>query len=323
MASAVAPRWASCGVNRAIFFAIALWSWAAGLAAAECLSAPALTGETATGPITTDRSGHLVAPVMVNGQGPFRFIVDTGANRSVLSRGLAERLGLVTTGTGLVHSIDGSREAPLAQISSLRYGDLDLPSGPMPLMDSPVLAGEQGLLGVDGMRGRRLLLDFEQRCIEIAPSRDAASLHRWTMVRGQLRFGHLVVVRGSVSGLRGNILIDTGADTSLANTALQEALRVRLRHDETRFRMNRAHTVAQTVVLDNAVVLSDLKMGELELDNVIAFVGDYHIFSLWGLTLEPTLLIGMDVLSQTRGLAIDYASARVFFRVDERRNRRR
>lgn len=311
------------GVTRAIFFAIALWTSTAGLAAAECLSAPALTSETATGPITTDRSGHLVAPVMVNGQGPFRFIVDTGANRSVLSRGLAERLGLVTTGTGLVHSIDGSREAPLAQVSSLHYGDLDLPSGPMPLMDSPVLAGEHGLLGVDGMQGRRLLLDFEQRCIEITPSRDAASLHRWTMVRGQLRFGHLVVVRGSVSGLRVNILIDTGADTSLANIALQEALRARLRHDDIRFRANRAHTVAQTVALEDAVLLSALRMGDLELDNVVAFVGDYHIFSLWGLTDEPTLLIGMDVLSQASGLAIDYDNARVFFRVNERRSRRR
>jgi predicted aspartyl protease len=304
----------------AFWFAAPLWLMA-GSAAAECLAAPELpvaSAETAVGETTEDSAGRVVAPVTVNGQGPFRFIVDTGANRSVLSRPLAERLGLVATGVGAVHSIDGVLNAPLVNVTSLRYGDLDLPSGSTPLLEGPVLAGEEGLLGVDGMRGRRLRMDFERDCIEITPSRSSGVLRGWEMVRGELRFGHLVMVRGAVRGLRVNILIDTGSDTSLANLALQQALRTRVRNSDEAFGPPRAHTAGQTVVLDRAMVVSQLSMGELELDNVAAYVGDFHIFELWGLLEEPTLLLGMDVLSQTRGLAIDYGRARVFFLLRDR-----
>jgi predicted aspartyl protease len=296
---------------------------AAAPAHAECLAAPDLPVDAAAGPAAHDGQGRLVAPVTVNGQGPFRFIVDTGANRSVLSRRLAAQLGLVPTGVGTVHSIDNVSQAPLAPITSLRYGALDLPSAPMPLLDGPVLAGEQGLLGADGMRGRRLRLDFERRCIEIVPSRGARPLRGWETIRGELRFGHLVMVDGMVRGLRVNILIDTGSDTTLANVALQQALSARMRDDDRSLNYARAYTAAgQAIPLTNAIMLPRLSMGELKIDDITAFVGDYHIFTLWGLVEEPTLLIGMDVLSQASGLAIDYERARVYFQVADRGRRR-
>jgi predicted aspartyl protease len=303
-----------------LLFACAAALLLAAPANAECLAAPELALDTAAGPAARDRQGRLVAPVTVNGEGPFRFIVDTGANRSALSRRLAEQLGLANVGVGTVHSIDGAREAPLVPISSLHYGELELPSSPMPLLEGPVLAGEQGLLGVDGMRGRRLRLDFERRCIEIAPSRGASMLRGWEMLRGELRFGHLVMIRGSVRGVRVNILIDTGSDTSIANVALQQALSARSRDRSLDY--TRAYTAGPNVQLGSAIMLPSLSMGDMEIDNITAFVGDYHIFALWGLIEEPTLLIGMDVISQASGLAIDYERARVYFLVPDRTQRR-
>lgn len=297
--------------------------FAAAPARAECLTAPDLPADAAVGPVAHDGQGRLVAPVTVNGQGPFRFIVDTGANRSVLSRRLAEQLGLVPTGVGTVHSIDAVSEAPLAPITSLQYGALELPSAPMPLLDGPVLSGEQGLLGADGMRGRRLRLDFERRCIEIVPSRGARPLHGWETIRGELRFGHLVMIDGSVRGLPVNILIDTGSDTTLANVALQQALSARMRDDDRSLNYARAYTASGTAVtLPGAIMLPSLSLGEMKIDNITAFVGDFHIFMLWGLVEEPTLLIGMDVISQANGLAIDYERARVYFDVSDRRRTR-
>ena len=35
-------------------------------------------------PTTDTNSSHILAPVMVNGRGPFQFLVDTGANRSAI-----------------------------------------------------------------------------------------------------------------------------------------------------------------------------------------------------------------------------------------------
>ena len=72
----------------------------------------------ATGATKKDGSGRAVALIKVNGQGPFRFILDTGANRSVLSQALATRLGLAHSGVDLVHSVDGAELAKLVEVES-------------------------------------------------------------------------------------------------------------------------------------------------------------------------------------------------------------
>ncbi len=293
-------------------------------AAAECLDAPDLAAyQTATpedfarGPTRTDRLGRVVAPVTVNGQGPFRFIVDTGANRSVVSDDLAARLGLTPYGSGNVHSVHGVSVAPLVNVDRLQYGDVSLNAAALPMLSGRVLAGEHGLLGVDGMSNRRLRMDFERNCIEIVLSRDARRLRGWSAIRGDMRFGHLVVVRGSINGIRVRLMLDTGSDSSLANLALRDAFNARLRQ-RPRDEATIAYTAGSTVRLEDAILISRMRVGELEVRNVTAYVGDYHIFQIWDLTSEPALLIGMDVLSQARGLAIDYGRGTVYLQVRDR-----
>jgi predicted aspartyl protease len=261
----------------------------------------------------SDRRGRVVAPVYVNGQGPFRFIIDTGANRSVISERLAQRLGLTPHGAGVVHTIQGQMAAPLVGVQTLSYGGLSVPGETMPLLGPGVLAGEFGLLGVDGMRGRRLRFDFERHCVEIVPSEGARPLNGWTRLRGELRFGYLVVVPGEVRGLDVNVLIDTGSDISLANSAFRRAAAARTRPVADPSGIARALTASVPIVLNEAVIIPRLEMGAMNITNMVAFVGDYHVFSLWGFQEEPTLLVGMDVLSRTRGLAIDYGDGSVHF----------
>jgi predicted aspartyl protease len=293
-------------------------------AVAECLDAPDLAAyqtaapeDFALGSTRTDRLGRVVAPVTVNGRGPFRFIVDTGANRSVLSEDLAARLGLTPNGTDNVHSVHGVSVAPIVTVDRLQYGDVSLTAEALPVLSGGVLAGEQGLLGVDGMGGRRLRMDFERNCIEIVLSERARRLRGWSTIEGDMRFGHLVVVRGETNGIRVNLLIDTGSDSSLANVALRDALAARTRR-RTRQDESVAYTAGATVSLQDSILVQRLSMGELVVRNITAFVGDYHIFQLWGLTDEPTLLLGMDVLSQARGLAIDYGRGSVHLQIRDR-----
>jgi len=268
-------------------------------------AAPALT-QSAAGPTSADSTGRMVAPVMIDGRGPFRFIIDTGANRSVISTALANRLGLEPFGTGEVHSVHGVSTAPMVQVDQFSYGALSLGGEPMPVLGGAVLAGEQGLLGVDGMHDRRLMLDFERHCIEIVPSRGATRLRGWAVIHGDVKFGTLVVVHGSIGGLRVNLLLDTGSDVSLANVALRDALNARVRHDQVRMDYAVAYAQGRPVILDSAILLPIMSMGELDVRSVTAYVGNFHVFELWDLLDEPTLLLGMDVLSQTRGIAIDY-----------------
>jgi predicted aspartyl protease len=310
---------------RALLFVAALGL--APAAGAECLPSfgppDAEAEEGAVGRARDDGQGRMVAPVTVNGRGPYRFIVDTGANRSVLSQGVADRLGLRDVGIGTIHTLQGVTTAPLVEVETLEFGGLDIPTSQMPVLGGAVLAGEQGLLGVDGMVGRRLRLDFERRCIEISPSRTAPPLSSgWTRLRGELRFGHLVVVRGRIRGLRVNVLLDTGSSVSIANTALRDALGARVRRLNRSAEASRAYTAGEPIVLDTAIAVPRLDLNQLSVNDLVLYVGDFHVFTLWGMTEEPTLLIGMDVLSVTRGVAIDFERGSVHFRLHERARRR-
>src|SRR5262245_10659337 len=75
---------------------------------ARACDAPAPGASGVAAATSKDTAGRAVALININGQGPFRFIIDTGANRSVLSQALATRLGLEHSGEDVVHSIDGA-----------------------------------------------------------------------------------------------------------------------------------------------------------------------------------------------------------------------
>jgi predicted aspartyl protease len=315
------------GIVHQVFAAAAFWTACISTAYGECLGADQLSPiaapaipelAQASGAVARGRGGRMVAPMMVNGAGPFRFIVDTGANRSAVSDALAERLGLVHVGTGQVHSISGVTEAPMTEVRGFRYGELELQPGRVPIVEGAVLGGEEGLLGVDGMRGRRLRIDFENRCIEISSAETPLRTRRgWTNIEGELRFGHLVVVRGRIRGQEVNVLIDTGSDSTLANPAFREQVRgIRVSRDRTDYA--RAYTAGTPIVLDSAVLIPQFSLGEVSVTGITAYVADFHIFRLWGFVDEPALLIGMDVLSQTRAIAIDYERASVHFRLRDR-----
>jgi len=262
---------------------------------------------------TRDAAGRAVALIRINGQGPFRFIIDTGANRSVLSQALATRLGLAPSGKDVVHSIDGTQPATLVNIESLSIGTLRLSHGDTPVLDGPMLDGEHGLLGVDGMAGRLLHIDFTKHCVEIYESAAQMPTQGWLSAPAVMRFGSLLMVPGEIMGVHVNVLIDTGSDISLANEKFRDALReVAARTIE--YHNGHAFTFGRPIVLEESVWTPSLRLGHTVLDGVKAYIGDFHIFDFWGLQDEPTILIGMDVLARSREMAIDYEHGVVYFR---------
>ncbi len=274
-----------------------------------------------TGATSNDSAGRAVALININGQGPFRFIIDTGANRSVLSQALATRLGLAHTGEGLVHSVDGAELAKLVNVESLSFGALHLSGGDTPVLDGPMLDGEHGLLGVDGMAGRLLHVDFTKYCVQIYESAAQMQMQDWSSVPARMRFGSLLMVQGKIMDVRVNVLIDTGSDISLANQSFRDALRnVAARSIE--YHNGHAFTFGRPIVLAERVWTPRLHLGRTIVDSVNAYIGDFHIFDVWGLQDQPTLLIGMDVLARSREMAIDYERGIVHFRKPPRGDRR-
>ena len=277
--------------------------------------APGTSG--VAGATSKDSAGRAVALISINGQGPFRFIIDTGANRSVLSQALATRLGLAHSGQGVVHSIDGEELATLVNVDSLSFGGLRLSGGDTPVLDGPMLDGEHGLLGVDGMAGRLLHVDFTRHCVEIYERAAQLPMKGWSSVPARMRFGSLLLVPGEIMGVHVNVLIDTGSNISLGNEHFRDALREVAAHS-IEYHGDHAFTYGRPIVLAQSVWTPRLHLGHTIVDSVKAYIGDFHIFDLWGLQNEPTLLIGTDVLAHAREMAIDYEGGIVHFRKQPR-----
>ncbi len=262
--------------------------------------------------VVEDSTGRLWAPVYINGAGPFNFIVDTAANRSAISSRLAAQLGLPVSGSGQVHAMGGPFTAPMAQVRTLRAGVIESESVELPVIAAAVLGRADGLLGVEDMAGRQLTMDFENERILIEHARRPVSRNDWSTIEARRRFGNLIVASARIEGIPVRVVIDTGAQATIANSHLRDAL-VRAG----RARVNPVEvetlTVGGPIVLDQLMFIPRMRMGAVNVSNVTAAVGDPYVFTLWELNNEPALLLGMDVLGQARAMVIDYERSRVHF----------
>src|SRR5512138_385999 len=269
-------------------------------------------------PTRPDRIGRIAAPVMINGQGPFRLILDTGATQSVITKHVADRLGLVLTPESrlMLHGVTGALAVPAARLDSLETGDLIQRDLKVAVLGS-VMGGADGILGVQGFEGLRVTVDFSDDEITIVRSRgQRARLHEGT-IPATLRFGRLLVVDGHVGRIRVKAVIDTGAEVTLGNLALRNALvkRGRIRNEP-----DDAFVIGLNDATQSGRFLRTprIRLGDADIDGLHIIYGDIHVFKLWELEDEPAILVGMDVLGSLERLVIDYRREEIQFR-----NRRR
>ena len=173
-----------------------------------------------------------------------------------------------------------------------------------------------GVLGVDWLKGQRLVLDFKARTMEITRSRaDSGEPGRVVVVAARRRYGQLTIIDADLSGRRISAIIDSGAQSTLCNGPLREIVRkaeARKGPSQTP-RMIRMETLAGETFMAETVFLPFLRLGGLHLGNVQVNYADAHVFDIWGLKDTPALVIGMDLLSQFEQVALDFGRSAVRF----------
>lgn len=266
-----------------------------------------------TAPTRFDGVGRIIAPVMVDGQGPFRFLVDTGADGSMISQRLARRLGLTPVQGGAEHveGTTGNENMPVVTLARLRVGSIVKSNLRVPVSQSPVLGGLDGILGLAGFGPVQVAVDFHRKKVTISPSRGRVWGWGYLDIPAQRTPGSLLMIPARVASIRVEAVIDTGAEETLGNGALHAAL---LRYAARRAAQARIYGVTRKVATGGLVSSPTIFLGPAAIRHLSIVYSDVPIFKIWHLESRPALIIGMNVLDTVDEMILDYADARVYLR---------
>ncbi len=280
-----------------------------------------------------DHAGRMSVPVRLGKRGPFQFVVDTGANHTVIGGETAERCGLANDGMAFVHGIVGMQSAPLVKVPLLRVGQVRSTNLRLPVLPEASL-GADGLLGIDVLKNRRVRLNFRGNGFEIGPSGKGVAVQsmgggggsripdtsRGIVVPAQYRSGQLVIFDADVAGVPVSAFLDSGAQITCGNEALRQVLiRERPELAESMVSTQLISATGQTSPAQLAP-LTRLRLGGMALNNIRAAFAPLHIFSLWGLNDRPAMLVGVDILRHFEDVTLDFGRREVTF-VRSRGNR--
>lgn len=261
-----------------------------------------------------DLSSRLTVPVTINGAGPYQFVVDTGAERTVISRELAERLTLAASGRVTLLSIAGTDVVDTATVAGLR---LTASRSHMNDFEAPLLPelhlGAVGMLGIDSLQTKRVVMDFRKMRMAIteSTSRMGRAETDEIVVTARRKLGQLILIDAETEGQAVNVILDTGSAVTVANPALRQRLAQRGRLGTT-VPISITSVTGATTFAEYGRVRA-IRLGSVTLNNMPIAFTDAQIFHRLGLDRKPALLLGMDALRMFDRVSIDFANRSVRF----------
>jgi hypothetical protein len=256
-------------------------------------------------PTRRDQIGRIWAPVYINDKGPFRMVLDTGASRSGVIARVAEALQLTPdkSETVTLRAVTGTAEVPTIRVDSLLIGDLLVKGSKLPILID-ALGGADGVLGYEGLEGRRVFIDFRHDLITITRSHDRPAEPGFLTIPFTFEHGRLLVVDAILGTVHAKAIIDTGGQITVGNLALRNAL-VR-RNSRERATAEEVEGVTRDIQRGEGRRAPAIDLGAAEIHTERLTFSDLRIFQYWRLTKEPALFIGMDALGTLDTLIIDY-----------------
>ncbi|MEP0392428.1 MAG: retroviral-like aspartic protease family protein [Erythrobacter sp.] len=260
--------------------------------------------------LDVDRARRFTVPVMIEGAGPFDFMIDTGSQATAVTHQINRNLALTPSGTATLVGMASRRPVDLVEVETMTFGQHTVYDLISPVLDANNV-GALGILGLDSLQDFRVLIDFREETIAV---QDVSKLDNYRsgfeiIVRANQQYGQLLITDALVEGVRATVIIDTGAQSSIGSLALQD-----------RIRRKRAQEVITTDV--NGVQLTgemqtvrSMSLGGLTFENVPLTFADTPAFDALGLGNQPVLALGMQHLRTFDRVAIDFSESRILFDV--------
>jgi predicted aspartyl protease len=267
----------------------------------------------------------MTVSVLVNRRGPYQFVVDTGADRSIIAEDIAQALNLTRGGTVLLNGLVRQVASSTAEVQSLSIGPITRTDLSLPTLPRTLLQGD-GYLGLDVLADSRVTFDFERDTVKLGlPQSPLRSFLGWfndVRVRSGGQSGHLRAAGCRVDDVLATAFVDTGAEVSAGNRSLLQAL-TGVNGGYSDLGMLRLTGVTGGAVLGQVVSTSVIHVQELKFTAGTLVIADLPVFDIWGLGKEPALLIGMNYLRQLARMSIDYRFKEIRFGLANAFNDRR
>ena len=267
--------------------------------------------------LTTDRHRRMTIPVKIEGEGPFNFMIDTGAQATVVTPRLSERFSMENAGTATVVGMSSSAEVSLVDFDGLEFAGRMFNNLRAPLLNERNI-GADGILGLDSLQDLRVVIDFRNRTMTVGDAfEDAPGESFEIVVRARRKLGQMIITDARVDGVRTAVIIDTGAQGSVGNIALQRKMRGRSAGQSVSTDVNGVTTTS------DYAFAGKVRIADLELSRVPLNFSDGPAFAALGLADKPALILGMQNLRSFDRVAIDFATREVMFDLPGTRSSRK
>lgn len=258
-----------------------------------------------------DKASRMTVPVSVASHGPYEFIIDTGAQRTIVSHDLAGLLDLRPGGRVRVTAMTNSAVVNTVQIPSLSLNTIVAGVIEAPTLNQ-VDMGAPGMLGIDALQGRIVSIDFDQNEMAVRTSPKHPVRHAGPdeiVVTARSRFGQLIVTDAHWHNQRVAVVIDTGTPISIANCAFRNML-----GHSAKFlgKVSLISALGQRMVADY-ISIDRFTIGGISFKDVPVAIDDAQPFERFGLVDRPAILLGMGTLRLFRNVEIDFANREIRF----------
>lgn len=258
--------------------------------------------------VVRDADSRMTVPVRIGQKGPFRFLIDTGSQNTVVAVSLAQEIGLQPDSRAMVVSVAGSQMADTVVLDEIALGRRSYYGLVAPLLEREDI-GADGIIGLDGLQGQRVLIDFMRNIIVVGEARRTSGDRGFEIVvRARRRSGQLIMTDAMIDGVRVSVVIDTGAEGTIGNRALQRALSRRQVIAQAELSSVTGHTIIADVSLGRK-----LRLGGMDISNLPLAFTDAPAFAALDLDERPAILLGMRELRMFKRVAIDFTSRKVLF----------
>ena len=256
-----------------------------------------------------DAYKRMTVPVTIGGHGPFDFMIDTGAQTTVITEGLREKLGLELVGTATLVGIASKVPVELVEVDGLEFASRTFNNLEAPILKAHNI-GADGILGLDSLQDLRVMIDFRTDTIAVDDAKALGGNRGYEIiVRAARRKGRLIITQAKIDGVSTSIIVDTGAQNSIGNLALRRKMRARNQNDFVTTDVNGIDLVG------NLAVAKKLDIQGMALENLSIAFADAPAFEALGLDKRPALILGMRDLRLFDRIAIDFESRRILFDV--------